>query len=474
MTRVRIAAVDQGSSSTKGAVFDEQGRVLALTRSEIGVVRDGAHVEHDPEEIAASVESALAELAARAGPLAAIGLGVQRSSCLLWERASGEPLSPVLSWQDRRHARGVEAAAADFSEAVRRTSGLFLSPHYAAPKLRGLLDESLALRARAERGEIVAGTLDAWLVHRLTGVPSTEPGIAGRTLLYDLDRDAWSEPLCAAFDIPAAALPALLPSVGGRGEWQGVPVVALAGDQQAALVGHGGWREGVVAVHFGTGAFVLAATGRAARRHPGLLTAVLAASAGERRFQIEGTVQSAGSALDWACGLSGVELDELPPQTLAPESLPLLVPAFVGLGAPWWRPRARARIEDLELATSAEDLVAATLVGVAQRVADNVEAMREAGVRVEVLRASGRLSRRDDLGALLAELTRCTVEIAAAEEAGLAGTARLALAALVGDAGRLGEPPAARCRFEPCWEEPRQRAARQRWRGALARAGEAG
>jgi glycerol kinase len=212
---LRIASLDQGSGSTKGAVFDRAGRILAQARLEIGVHRDGERVEHDPEEIWRSVDSVLDELAGRAGPLSAIGLCVQRSTCLLWERENARALSPVLSWQDRRHAAQIATAPAELAERVREATGLFLSSHYAAPKLRGLLDESPGMRQRAERGEILAGTLDAWLIHRLTGSASSEPGIAGRTLLYDLGLDAWSPSLCEAFEIPTAALPMLMPS-GGR------------------------------------------------------------------------------------------------------------------------------------------------------------------------------------------------------------------------------------------------------------------
>lgn len=467
MSDARIACLDQGSGSTKGAVFDAEGRVLAQARVPISIVHDGDRVEHDPEEVWTSVERTLAELAAGAGPLSAIGLCVQRSSCLLWQRNGARPLSPVVSWQDRRHAAAIASTSRDLADEVRRRTGLFLSPHYAAPKLRGLLDGVAGARSQAARGEIVAGTLDAWLVHRLTGVPSTEAGIAGRTLLYDLEEDAWSGALCDAFEIPRAALPPLRPAAGRRGEWHGVPVLAVAGDQQAALLGHGGWRRGVVAAHFGTGAFVLAATGGEVLRHAGLLSAVLAATAHERRFQIEGTVQSAGSAIDWISALCGVTLDALPGRPLAPERLPVVVPAFLGLGAPWWRPEARARIDDLELSTSAEDLVAATLVGVAQRVADNLEAMRQAGLRVETLRVSGRLTRRSEFVAIVAELGGCTIELAAEEESGLQGLARLTHAAALGNDAALASAATWRERHAPEWSEARRAEARGRWLRSL-------
>ncbi|HEX5759220.1 MAG TPA: FGGY family carbohydrate kinase, partial [Thermoanaerobaculia bacterium] len=225
---------------------------------------DGVRVEHEPEAVLASVRAMLAELRRQGAP-AALGLACQRSTCLVWERATGRPLTPAISWQDRREAGRVRGMAAHAEEVARRT-GLRLSPHYAAPKLAGLLEALPDGLARARGGELVAGTLDAWLVRRLAGRDATEPGQAGRTLLYDLEEDRWSPELCALWGVPAAALPALAPSAGAWGEVEGVPLRAMLGDQQAALLGHGGWAEGTAAAHFGTGAFVLATTGGAVRR----------------------------------------------------------------------------------------------------------------------------------------------------------------------------------------------------------------
>ena len=471
-----IAVLDQGSSATKAALVSPQGEVAA-SRVAVSTRRDGEVVEQDPREIWASVESVLGELERRGrnghidhidhiDHIMALGLCAQRSSCLLWERSTGEPLTAVISWQDRRHAALAAALAGELGETVREQTGLFLSPHYAALKLRGLLDAEPGLRSRAEAGEVVAGTLDAWLVQRLTGTASTEPGQAGRTLLYDLASNAWSASLCQAFAIPPAALPPLSTSAGERGFWNGVPLVALLGDQQAALLGHGGWAPGVVAAHFGSGAFVLASTGAELRRHRGLLSAVIASRPGERRFQLEGTVQSAGTAIDWACERTGVRLEELEPEPLEPERLAVFVPAFVGLGAPWWKPRARARLLDLELTTTGEALVRAALVGVAQRVADNVEAMREAGVEIGGLRLSGGLAGRADFSRAVCELGRVPVELAE-QESGLDGLARCVTAVLTGEPLDAPPPPAAH-RQEPGWPEARWRETRAAWRAHLA------
>jgi glycerol kinase len=243
-----------------------------------------------------------------------------------------------------------------------------------------------------------------------------------------------------------------------------VPLLALAGDQQAALLGHGGWRAGTTAVHFGTGAFVLASTGAAPRRHPGLLTAVLASSAAARRFQLEGSVSSAGSAVDWACAVTGVELETIAGAELDPERLPWVLPAFAGLAAPWWRPEARPVLAGMTPATRGEELVLGVVAGVAQRVLDNLEALTAAGVAIEVVRVSGRLGRLSGLVGLLADAGQVPVERTVEEEAGLRGIAGLARLTATGEESALLGPPELGERRLPRWPEARARRLRERWR----------
>jgi glycerol kinase len=458
-----VAAIDQGSTRTKGALLDAAGQVVAEADRPVAACVDGVRVEHDPEEILAGVREVLAELrrAAPNGRPNALALACQRSTCLVWERASGRPLTPAVSWQDRRAASQV-AALDDHAAEVARRTGLRLSPHYAAPKLAGLL-------ADLPRGvELAAGTLDAFLVRRLAGVDATEPGHAGRTLLYDVERGAWDPWLCDLFGVPAEALPALRPSAGFWGEIDGVPLLAVLGDQQAALLGHGGWEEGVVAVHFGTGAFVLAATGTRLLRHDGLLTAVLAATSAGRRFQLEASVNSAGSAVDWACRLTGERIEDWGDRALEPERLPLVLPAFTGAAAPWWRAEAGGVVAGLNLAAGGAELLAGVLAGVAMRVLDGVEALAEAGVAARVLRLSGKLAGLAGLSGLLADAGGLPVEVAAAEETGLLGASRLVFAEL-NSAEPSGNAPI-RSRREPGWPLKRARAVRDRWRAFAAAA----
>jgi len=465
--------VDQGSTATKGALVSEGGEREAA--SEVAVARRaaGSVVSHDPEEVASTVEALLADLLA-ARPVSAIGLACQRSTCLLWERETGRALTEARSWQDTSQGASVERLADDAGEVARRT-GLRLSPHYAAPKLAALIDSLPDGRRRAERGEIVAGTLDAFLVRRLTGRDATEPGCAGRTLLYNLADGAWDPWLCDLFGIPAAALPALATSAGAWGEHRGVPLAAVAGDQQAALVGHGGWRGGRAAAHFGTGAFVLAATGEAPRFHPGLLTAVLASTPREIRYQIEGPVNSAGSAVDWICRLTGREVESFDDRPLDGDALdpagskPWVLPAFTGAAAPWWRPRARGAVAGLTLDHGAQELFDAVLSGVAMRVLDGVEAMREAGIEIRSLRVSGKLMRRRALVGLLADAGALEVEVGAEEEAGLAGVLALAALVIPGWPDLLPRGTSIARRRRPRWSGERAARMRTRWRAFVER-----
>jgi glycerol kinase len=479
-----IAAVDQGSSSTKGALLDETGSVHARAEAAVEVTRDGASVTHDATHLLDTVERVLAELA-RCGRPDAVALACQRSTCLLWDRATGAPLTRALSWQDLS-ARERTATLAPHAGEIAHRTGLRLSAHYAGAKLARLLDDDPPVRLRAERGAVVAGTLDAFLVHGLTGEATTEPGHAGRTLLYALAEDRWDSELAARFGVPLAALPAILPTAAPRGTLMsgplaGTPLVALVGDQQAALIGNGGsgGDEGRVAVvHFGTGAFALTDTGAAPRLHEGLLAAVTWSRAAKpgatlRRCQLEGSVNSAGSAVDWALRLGGLgasDLTAVGATELDPERLPAFLPAFLGVGAPWWREAPGAAVAALGLADGAVELLAAVLAGVAQRAVDCLEAFAGAGLAPSLVRASGRLATLPGLAGLVADASGLPVEVVAEEEAGLRGAARLAALATGASEGLLTRPPPLAGRREPRWDATRRDGVRERWRAFLGAA----
>jgi glycerol kinase len=451
---LNYAVVDQGSSSTKAALCDTSGRIFFEDSEATPRNAQASRIEIDADALGASVERLLGHVIA-SGPVGAIGLTCQRSTCLVWHRETGRAVTPALSWQDTSQTRRTEALARHANDVARRT-GLRLSPHYAATKLAQLLAEIPDGRARAAQGELVTGTLDAFLMQRLTGSPATEPGHAGRTLLYNPSQGGWDPELCKLFGIPQGALPSLRNSAGYWGKYRGIPVCAGAGDQQAALIGHGGWKQGTVAVHFGTGAFVLVSTGLRAQRHDGLLSSVLASTQTGRRFQLEGSVNSAGSAVDWACSLTGEKLAHWADRELVPEELPWVVPSFAGLGAPWWQPRARGLIHGLSVNTRGADIVGGVLLGIAMRVVDNLEAMAEAGARPAVLRLSGKLTRLRGLVDLISDAARLPVEVSRHEETGLLGICRLAAAVQTGSR-------------DPQWSRDRVGAVRAAWRDLVQR-----
>jgi glycerol kinase len=246
-------------------------------------------------------------------------------------------------------------------------------------------------------------------------------------------------------------------------------LLAVAGDQQAALLGHGGWTTGTAAAHFGTGAFVLTSTGSEPVRHPGLLSAVLAATQTGRRFQIEGAVNSAGSAVDRACQLTGERLEDWRETRLDVDSLPLVLPALAGVGAPWWRPQARGLLTDGELEIVGPVLLGGVLAGVAMRVVDCLEALRETGVRLRVLRLSGKLTRLRGLVDLIADAGQIEVEVSAQEETGLLGMAKLVASVLDNDEEPLATSPATSYRRSPDWDPARAAAIRERWQRFVRR-----
>ena len=457
-----LAAVDLGSTFAKGALYSPAGSCLHSESLPVKASIDGASVEHDPQDLLRGIEILLDRLR-RIGPVSAIGVTCQRSTCLLWERAGGRALTPAISWQDTTATDIVDGLAQHAPEVGSRT-GLRLSPYYAAPKLSRLLSLQPELRRGAESGALVAGTLDAFLMHHLTGEPSTEGGLAGRTLLYNLESDAWDPALCTLFDIPEASLPQIRPSIGHRGEWQGIPMTAVAGDQQAALLAHGGWDKGVTVAHLGTGAFVLTGTESRILRHPGLLSAVLASSSIDRHFQLEGAVNSAGSAMDWISSVTGLGPGDWGQQPLEPERLPRVLPALAGLGTPWWRPEIRTVVKETGDHTSPQELADGVLVGVAMRIVDCLETLTDAGATAEVLRLSGKLTRSQALLDLIGNLAQVRVEVSKEEEPGLAGIARLAAAGLDPDAISLScGTPVGYCR-DPEWPLDRAQAARSDWK----------
>ncbi len=404
-----VLAIDQGTTGTTCLVIDADGGVRGRAYREFTqhFPRPG-WVEHDPEELWTVTRDTARAAAASAGlaleDLAGIGITNQRETVLLWDRATGEPLHRALVWQDGRTADACRALReAGHEPSVRVHTGLVLNPYFSATKLAWLLDHVPDARRRAEAGELAAGTVDSWLVWKLTGgaLHLTEPTNASRTLLYDLDAGCWSEEMLDLFGVPATVLPEICSSSEVYGGCDGdalgaeLPIAGIAGDQQAALFGHGCWDAGTAKNTYGTGAFLLLHTGeeRVESGH-GMLTTAACGPRGEPAFALEGSIFIAGAAVQWLRDSLGIIADAAETEALA-ASLDsndgvYFVPAFTGLGAPHWEAKARGTVLGLTRGTGRAHLARAALESMAYSTRDVVRAMEADGdVRLPELRVDG-------------------------------------------------------------------------------------
>ena len=427
---MHVLALDQGTSATKALVVSTARGVLAEVEVPVHPrALAGGGVEQDPEELWSSVVAAGQAALARAGVGAdVVALANQGETVLAWDRATGRPLAPALSWQDRRAGACCARLGADAARLTAIT-GLPLDPYFAAPKMAWL-------REHVTRAGVVS-TTDAWLVHRLSGAYVTDAATASRTLLLDLDRGDWSPEACAAFEIAPAALPRIVACAEMVGTTtafgEAVPVAGLAVDQQAALFAEGCLVPGAAKCTYGTGAFLLVNVGaRPCRSRTGLASCIAWRVGEATTYCLDGQVYTAGAALGWLRegGLFGAveALEQLGPRV---GDGALFVPALAGLGAPFWRPAARGAFVGLSLATGRDDLLRAVVDGIAAQVAWLARAAAaDVGGALARLRVDGGLSRSPALMQAQADLVQVPVEVypsAHATALGVAAFARLAL-----------------------------------------------
>jgi glycerol kinase len=440
-----ILALDQGTTSSRALMVHQDGTILGAGQREFAQhYPQPGWVEHDADELWQSTLDSAREAIARSGAHpAAIGITNQRETLVLWDRATLRPVAPAIVWQDRRtseRCRALRAAGAEPD--VRARTGLVLDPYFTATKLEWLL-RSTDLRRRAERGTLAAGTVDSWLVARLTGgrVHATDPTNASRTLLYNLATGGWDPVLTGLFGVPEGLLPQVVPSSGVVAETdadcfgRAVPIAGIAGDQQAALFGQGCVTPGDAKNTYGTGAFLLVYTGETPPPPgPGLLATAACGPGGRAGFALEGSVFIAGAAMQWLRDGLGLLAQASDSEALA-RSVPdtggvHLVPAFVGLGSPHWEPEARGTITGLTRGTTAAHLVRAGLEAMAFSSSDLLEAMlASASLRLTHFRVDGGATSNDwlmqfqaDLLGVPVERPDC-VETTALGAAGLAGLA---------------------------------------------------
>jgi len=492
-----LLALDQGTTSTRAIVFDARLRPLGSAQLALrqSFPREG-WVEHDPEEIWSATQSvcrqAVADAGIDPGRLLALGLTNQRETVVLWEQASGRPVHPAIVWQDRRTAAACAALAErGAGELVQRKTGLLLDPYFSASKIAWLLDHVPDARARAGRGELLCGTIDSWLLWRLTGGPrggrhATDATNASRTALFDIVAQRWDDELLELFGVPRAILPEVLdccadfgtagPELLGRP----LPIAGVAGDQQAAAIGQACWDRTRIKSTYGTGCFLLLNTGdelvRSAHR---LLGTVAVRLSGHARFALEGSIFSAGSTVQWL--RDGLRLfdDSAESEALAaraardaPGRRVHLVPAFTGLGAPWWDAQARGAILGLTRDSTAADLARAALESVGHQTADLLDALAQDGApRPAVLRVDGGLSANGFAMQFLADILGLPIERPVVTETTALGAAGLAglQAGLFASRQALEEAWALDRRFEPAMSADERAERRAGWRDALGR-----
>ncbi len=438
----RILAIDQGTTSSRAIVFDADGAMLAVAQREFTQhYPQPGHVEHDPEEIWDTTVAVCREALAKAGPVAGIGITNQRETTLVWDRDTGEPIHRAIVWQDRRTAERCEALKAQGHEALfRERTGLVLDPYFSGTKLAWILDRVPGARERAEAGRLAFGTVDTFLIWRLTGgaVHATDATNASRTLLYDIHAQRWDEELLAHLDVPRAVLPEVRDCAADYGTaganvlGTALPIAGVAGDQQAATVGQACFHPGMIKSTYGTGCFAVMNTGaEAVSSTHGLLTTVAYRVAGRATYALEGSIFVAGAAVQWLRDALRIIEHATHTEDLA-RDLPdndgvYLVPAFVGLGAPHWDPHARGAIVGLTRDSGIAHFARAALESVCYQTHDLAAAMAaDAGAPLTTLRVDGGMVGNDWMLQFLADVLGLTVERPTVAETTALGAAYLA------------------------------------------------
>ena len=490
MTSSYLLAIDQGTSSSRSVIYDRSATVVASAQQDFTQIypRPG-WVEHDPEEIWSSVQNvirkSLSEAGLRASDIAGIGITNQRETTLIWDRRTGRCIHNAIVWQDRRTAEHCATLKHGGGEdGVGYKTGLRLDPYFSGTKIAWILDNVEGARGLAADGRLAFGTIDCFLLWRLSGgrVHATDASNASRTLLFDIHMQRWDEELLELLDVPATVLPEVMDCAAEFGIADesafgaAVPICGMAGDQQAALIGQAGFDYGMTKSTYGTGCFAIANTGdKALKSHNHLLTTVASRIGGKVTYGLEGSVFVAGSAMQWL-------RDELQIIDSAPQSEQIaqrtgivddvfVVPAFAGLGAPYWDPHARGAILGLTRGSGRDQLVTATLQAVAFQTHDLVDAMADDGIAPSVIRVDGGMVANDWFLQFLADILGVTVERPENVESTVLGAAYLAALQCgwiedLGEAERFWRREAV---FEPTMSADQREKLLSGWSDAVAR-----
>jgi glycerol kinase len=485
-----ILALDQGTTSSRALVFDRKGRALAISQKPFRqIYPKPGWVEHDPMEIwstqLAAAREALSEARIDPARIAAIGIANQRETAVFWDRVTGDPIGPALVWQDRRTAdicRTLSARGLD--RMIRERTGLLLDPYFSGTKIMWALENIPGMRGRAQAGDVCFGTVDSWLVRMLTGRHCTDPSNASRTLLFDIHQGSWNDEILSALGIPRGMLPTVLPSASDFGSASRsllgaeIPVRGVLGDQQAALLGQACLEPGMVKVTYGTGCFCLLCTGREPVVSNNRLLTTVAWDLGDgMEYALEGSVFIGGAVVQWLRDelriLSTSAESELMARSVADTGGVYFVPAFVGLGAPYWDPDARGALFGITRGTRQEQVVRAALESISYQTRDLVDAMEaDAGRSLESVRVDGGASvngflmqfQADILGLpLVRPRSSETTALGAAFAAGLS-------AGVWKNRNELSEIWQPDTIFEPMMDAPTRASLMEGWKSAVAAA----
>jgi len=487
-------AFDQGTTSSRAILFDRDGSIAAVDQYEFSQhFPKPGWVEHDPLEIwetqLRAARGALDKAGAEASAIAAIGITNQRETTVVWDRATGEPIHSAIVWQSRQTAPICEELRSrGLADEVRARTGLVIDAYFSATKVRFILDAVEGAQQRAERGELAFGTIDSWLLYKLTGgrVHATEASNASRTMIYNIHELQWDDRLLGELRIPHAMLPEVRDSSGDFGvadsEWLGaeIPIAGIAGDQQAALFGQDCTSPGLAKNTYGTGCFLLMNTGEEAHAsNNGLITTIAWSIGGRVEYALEGSVFVAGAAIQWlrdGLGLIRQACDsEAAAQAVEDTGGVYLVPAFVGLGAPYWDERARGAIVGITRGTTRDHIVRAALESIAYQTRDVLECVHaDSGLELDTLRVDGGAATNDFLMQFQADILDVRVERPPVLEVTALGAALLAGLAVGFWSDRADlAPKGDRARvFEPNLGAERREALYAGWKRAVERSRE--
>ena len=499
MQRRFIIALDQGTTSSRAVLFDSDARLVGMAQRELTqYYPKSGWVEHDPLEIWESQRAMLDEVVrdhdVQPAEIVALGITNQRETTVVWDRQTGQPIAPAIVWQDRRTALICEALkSAGLADYIRENMGLVPDPYFSGTKVKWILDHVPGARERAQRGELLFGTIDTWLIWKLTGgaVHATDCSNASRTLLFNIRELQWDEKMLAALDVPAGMLPEVRDSSGAFGtyEYRGakIPILGVAGDQQAALFGQGCHAAGMAKNTYGTGCFLLMNTGdRLCLSQNGLLSTIAWRLDGRVQYALEGSVLMAGAAIQWLRdGVqilgSAAESERMARAAGAAEGV-YVVPAFTGLGAPHWDMYARGAIFGLTRDTTREHLVKATLESLAFQTRDVLQAMladtgassmtdgAPAGVQLHTLRVDGGAAANNFLLQFQADILGVCVERPRVIESTAQGAAYLAgIAAGLWKRDEIESRRFIERIFEPQLDETHRQARCTQWQRAVQR-----